>query len=427
MSQRSLAEWLCWQESLNPLEIDLGLDRVREVAERLNLRPPEGSVFLVAGTNGKGSVVSALHSVCHGQGLITGTYTSPHLLRYNERVCLSGKPVADQQFIDAFEAIEAVRGELPLTYFEYGTLAAFWILSRVPVDVWIIEVGLGGRLDATNVIDPDFSLITTIDFDHQLFLGTTIAEIAREKAGVLRGAGYGFFGDPNMPATIADVADGLRANLHRQGVDFGFKVDGASWSFWGAGLEMKGLPLPLGCPQIQLQNQSLALAAIEAWRPGLLDDSAAVARALVGSIPAGRFQTLATKNAGGITKALEWVLDVGHNPQALNVLAENLDALPPRRITAVLGILADKDVGAIVEAFAGRVERWIVTDISSARGQSARVLSEKLSALGVDAHIEPIHAAAFAQAVETTPEGGRILVFGSFFVVGPAMLWLGML
>ena len=320
-----------------------------------------------------------------------------------------------------------MRGELPLTYFEYGTLAAFWILSRVPVDVWIIEVGLGGRLDATNVIEPDFSLITTIDFDHQLFLGTTIAEIAREKAGVLRRAGYGFFGDPNMPATIADVADGLRANLHRQGVDFGFKVDGASWSFWGAGLEMKGLPLPLGCPQIQLQNQSLALAAIEAWRPALLDDSAAVARALVGSIPAGRFQTLATKNAGGITKALEWVLDVGHNPQALHVLAENLDALPPRRITAVLGILADKDVGAIVEAFAGRVERWIVTDVSSARGQSARVLSEKLSALGVDAHIEPIHAGAFAQAVETTPEGGRILVFGSFFVVGPAMLWLGML
>lgn len=427
MSQRSLAEWLCWQESLNPLEIDLGLDRVREVAERLNLSPPEGSVFLVAGTNGKGSVVSALHAVCHGQGLITGSYTSPHLLRYNERVCLSGKPVADQQFIDAFEAIEAVRGELPLTYFEYGTLAAFWILSRVPVDVWIIEVGLGGRLDATNVIEPDFSLITTIDFDHQLFLGTTLAEIAREKAGVLRGSGDGFFGDPNMPATIADVADGLRANLHRQGVDFGFKVDVASWSFWGAGLEIKGLPLPLGCPQTQLQNQSLALAAIEAWRPGLLDDSAAVARALVGSIPAGRFQTLATKNAGGITKALEWVLDVGHNPQAMRVLAENLDALPARPVTAVLGILADKDVGAIAEVFAGRIERWIVTDVSNARGQSARVLSEKLSALGVDAHIEPIHAAAFAQAVEKTPEGGRILVFGSFFVVGPAMLWLGML
>ena len=427
MSQRSLAEWLCWQETLNPLEIDLGLDRVREVAERLNLRPPEGSVFLVAGTNGKGSVVSALHAVCHGQGLRTGTYTSPHLLRYNERVCLSGEPVADQQFVDAFEAIEAVRGELPLTYFEYGTLAAFWILSRVAVDVWIIEVGLGGRLDATNVIEPDFSLITTIDFDHQLFLGTTLAEIAREKAGVLRGAGYGFFGDPNMPATIADVADGLRANLHRQGVDFGFKVDPASWSFWGTNLEMKGLPLPLGCPQHQLQNQSLALAAIEAWRPGLLDDSAAVARALVGSIPAGRFQTLATNDAGGITKALEWVLDVGHNPQALRVLGENLDALPPRRITAVLGMLADKDVGAIVEAFAGRVERWIVTDVSSARGQSARVLAEKLNALGIDAHIEPIHAAAFAQAVETTPEGGRILVFGSFFVVGPAMQWLGML
>ena len=427
MSQRSLADWLCWQETLNPLEIDLGLDRVRVVAERLNLQPPEGSVFLVAGTNGKGSVVSALHAVCHGQGLRTGTYTSPHLLRYNERVCLSGEPVADQQFVDAFEAIEAVRGELPLTYFEYGTLAAFFILSRVAVDVWIIEVGLGGRLDATNVIEPDFSLITTIDFDHQLFLGNTLAEIAREKAGILRGTGYGFFGDPNMPATITDVADGLRTNLHRQGVDFGFKVDPASWSFWGTNMEMKGLPLPPGCPQIQLQNQSLALAAIEAWRPGLLDDSAAVARALVGSIPAGRFQTLATNDAGGITKALEWVLDVGHNPQALRVLAENLDALPPRPLTAVLGMLADKDVEAIVEAFAGRVERWIVTDVSSARGQSARVLAEKLNALGVDAHIEPTHAAAFAQAAESSPEGGRILVFGSFFVVGPAMQWLGML
>jgi len=427
MSQRSLAEWLCWQESLNPLEIDLGLDRVRQLAEHLNLKPPEGSVFLVAGTNGKGSVVSALHAVCYGQGLKTGTYTSPHLLRYNERVCVSGKPVADQQFVDAFEAIEAVRGEIPLTYFEYGTLAAFWILSRVPVDVWIIEVGLGGRLDATNVIEPDFSLITTIDFDHQLFLGTTLAEIAREKAGIFRRAGYGFFGDPNMPATIADVADDLKADLHRQGVDFGFKLDAASWSFWSAGVEMKGLPLPVGCPQVQLQNQSLVLAAIEAWRPGLLDDSAAVARALADSIPAGRFHRLATDEAGGVRKNLEWVLDVGHNPQALRALIESMNGLPPCSLTAVLGMLADKDVGAIVEAFAGRVDRWIVTDVSSVRGQSASALSEKLNALGVDAYIEPIHAAAFAQAVETTPEGGRILVFGSFFVVGPAMQWLGML
>jgi dihydrofolate synthase/folylpolyglutamate synthase len=426
MQQRSLAEWLRWQETLNPLEIDLGLDRVRAVAEQLNLMPPPGSVFLIAGTNGKGSVVNTLHHLCHEQGLVTGSYTSPHLYHYNERVCISGKPVDDALFVAAFDAIEAVRGSLPLTYFEFGTLAAFWILSRRAVDVWIIEVGLGGRLDATNIIEPDFSLITTIDFDHQTFLGDTLEAIAGEKAGILRAAGEGFFGDTEVPAAIAAKANDLEIVLQRQGYEFGFEIADDGWAFYSPQLNLHDLPLPPGSPTVQLQNQSLALAALAAWRPELLANLPAVRRALQRAIPRGRFQLHNTSAVSGVQKSLEWVLDVGHNPQALSALSANVEALPLKPTTAVLGMLADKDVAAVVARFAGLVGRWIVTDVGSQRGQSAEVLGAKLKALGVTPVIEADIACALSRAAEESPENGRILVFGSFFVVGPAMQWLGL-
>jgi dihydrofolate synthase/folylpolyglutamate synthase len=426
MQQRSLAEWLRWQETLNPLEIDLGLDRVRAVADRLDFRPPPGSVFLIAGTNGKGSVVNTLHQVCHEQGVVTGTYTSPHLSRYNERVCIAGSPVDDAQFVAAFDAIEAVRGELPLTYFEYGTLAAFWILSRAAVDVWIIEVGLGGRLDATNIIEPDFSLITTIDFDHQTFLGNTLAAIATEKAGILRAAGQGFFGDNEVPLAISSKAEDLELALQRQGHEFGFVIAADGWAFYSHSVQLQDLPLPPGNPRVQLQNQSLALAALAAWRPDLLVDRPAVQRALQQAIPEGRFQRHNTSDAGGISKSLEWVLDVGHNPQALSALSASVAALSPKPTTAVLGMLADKDVAAVVSRFGSLVNLWVVTDVGSQRGQSAQSLAAKLSMLGVRPVIEPEIEQALLHAIAATPEDGRILVFGSFFVVGPAMQWLGL-
>jgi dihydrofolate synthase / folylpolyglutamate synthase len=426
MQQRSLAEWLRWQETLNPLEIDLGLDRVRKVADRLDLQPPLGSVFLIAGTNGKGSVVNTLQQVCYEQGLVTGTYTSPHLSRYNERVCISGRPVADAEFVAAFDAIEAVRGELPLTYFEFGTLAAFWILSRSAADVWIIEVGLGGRLDATNILEPDFSLITTIDFDHQAFLGNTLEAIAAEKAGILRATGHGFFGDTQVPLAISAAAERLHLKLQRQGHEFGFVPATQSWAFYSQSAQLQDLPLPPGSPAVQLQNQSLALAALAAWRPELLADVPAVRRALKRAIPPGRFQVHNSSAAGGVSKALEWVLDVGHNPQALSALSANVAAMPHKPMTVVLGMLADKDVTSVVSRFAGLIDCWIVTDVGSQRGQTAEVLAAKLSALGLNPAIEPELDKALLQAIAGSPEHGRILVFGSFFVVGPAMEWLGL-
>jgi len=426
MQQMSLAEWLRWQETLNPLEIDLGLDRVRAVADQLDLTPPSGSVFLIAGTNGKGSVVNTLHQLCHEQGLVTGTYTSPHLYRYNERVCISGQPVEDEQFVAAFAAIEAVRGELQLTYFEYGTLAAFWILSRTAVDVWIIEVGLGGRLDATNILEPDFSLITTIDFDHQAFLGDTLEAIAAEKAGILRAAGQGFFGDIAVPAAISSKAERLQLALQRQGHEFGFVMAEDGWAFYSQHLHLHDLPLPPGSPTVQLYNQSLSLAALAAWRPGLLADVPAVRRALYRAIPKGRFQIHNTSIAGGAQKSLEWVLDVAHNPQALSALSANVAALPQKPTTAVLGMLADKDVSAVVTRFAGIVDRWIVTDVGSQRGQTAEMLAAKLKAFGLTPVIEANIDRALSRAAADSLDDGRVLVFGSFFVVGPAMQWLGL-
>ncbi len=427
MQQRSLADWLCWQETLNPLEIDLGLDRVRAVAARMELQPPQGSVFLVAGTNGKGSVVRSLECICRANGLKTGTYTSPHLFTYNERVCVSGDAASDDQFIDAFVAIEELRGDLPLTYFEYGTLAAFKILSDARVDVWIIEVGLGGRLDATNIIEPDFSLITTIDYDHQSFLGDTLPEIAREKAGILRAKGQGFFGDYEVPESIAQVADSLSLSVRTQGDDFGFEVVGDSWIFAGETVRIDGLPLPPGNPEVQLKNQSLALAALEAWRPELLADKARLSAALETAVPEGRFQILSKQHGpAGASKRLQWILDVGHNPQAMRALEANLDALPAQPTTLVLGMLADKDVAAVVASLKARVERWIVTDVAAGRGQAAATLANKLAAHGVTAEIVADNAEAFQLARDTAPADSRILVCGSFFVVGPAMQWLSM-
>ncbi len=425
MPGRTLAEWLDWQETLNPLEIDLGLDRIRRVADSLDLQPPPGAFFLIAGTNGKGSVVNSLHQLCHAQGLVTGTYTSPHLVNYNERVCVGGKPVADRDFVAAFEAIEAVRGDLPLTYFEFGTLAAFWILSRKAVDVWIIEVGLGGRLDATNILEPDFSLITTIDFDHQAFLGDTIEKIAAEKAGILRTEGQGFFGDFDVPDSITRVAEALDVSLQRQGIEFGFEADSDSWSFRCAETTLDNLPLPPGEPQVQLKNQSMALAALAKWRPELLSDHASIARALSGALPAGRFQIVETAAAGGSSKPLTWVLDVGHNPQALRSLGANLQRLQNKPVTAVLGMLADKDIAAVAAA-AACVTQWIVTDVPGERGQTGESLQQRLAKHGVQSHVEADVERALQHAVDITPPGETILVFGSFFTVGPALEWLGM-
>jgi len=420
MVRRTLDDWLTWQESLNTEEIDLGLDRVRDVAARLNLQQPDNGVFLIAGTNGKGSVVAALSKLLAGAGKRSGSYTSPHLIRYNERVCINGEPVSDEQLIAGFEAVEAVRGDIPLTYFEFGTLAAFVVLSEAQLDAWVIEVGLGGRLDATNVIEPDVSLITTIALDHQSFLGDTIDAIAREKAGIMRAGKPALFGDPEMPAAIAEEAERYGAQLLRQGLDFGFTIDDDYWVFDVTALKLDELPLPPGDSGPQLQNQSLALAAINIIRPEWLSDTAAVRAALQDCSPAGRFYIADTEKP-----AHQWVLDVGHNPQALQAFYNNLSSLESRPTTLVLGMLADKDAILLGRLFGDAADVCITTDVVAPRGQTGQQLAQKLadSGLEVDEVIADNHD-AMARAAELTPDGGRIVVCGSFFVVGPALEWL---
>lgn len=416
---RSLADWLRWQESLNPREIDLGLDRVRQVAERLPLVIPKGGVFTIAGTNGKGSTASCLERLLMANDRRVGLYTSPHLVRYNERIRFNGEDVQDARLVEAFETIEAMRREVPLTFFEFGTLAAMMLFSQESCDAWILEVGLGGRLDAVNLIDPDFSLITTIGFDHQDWLGETLEEIAAEKAGILRANRPGFYGDTPPPHAIVARAAELGTTLHCLGRAYAFETAGAAWSWRGRQVVLDGLPLPEVADAAQLRNVSLALAAAEACDPALLAPGA-VAAALSGPRPAGRFQV--------VGRAPQWVLDVAHNPQAAEVLAGRLDRLGKAgATTAVIGMLADKQVEPFIEALAGRVDRWIVARVDDRRASDGAALAAtigRLTGQRVTCMDEP--AAAFERAVELTPASGRILCCGSFRIVGPALQWLGL-
>lgn len=418
MTQRSLADWLSWQESLNPHAIDLGLDRVHEVAARLSFEPPTDAVFTVAGTNGKGSTASFLEYLMAANGRSTGVYMSPHLVRYNERVRVDGIPVSDRRLVAAFETVEAVRGDVPLTYFEYGTLAAMVIFGETECRAWILEVGLGGRLDAVNVIDPDYSLITTVALDHQEWLGRTMDAIAAEKAGILRPAKPAFYGDEPCPEAILSRARDLGAGLHCYGRDYDYETGEDTWTWRGESVELVGLPQPDVADGAQLRNLSLALAAIEIFDPALLQQPA-VDRALLAERPAGRFQVVEREH--------QWILDVAHNPQAARVLCDRLRHPEPRATTAVFGLLATKQADAVLQEIASVVDRWIVCSMPGCRAVSAQDLAATLAGIGSSViDISETPEQGFDLAASVTGRGDRILVCGSFHMVGPALRWLGL-
>lgn len=417
MRRNTLADWLRWQESLSPHEIDLGLDRVRIVAERLTLERPAGNVFTIGGTNGKGSTASFLERLISANGRCTGLYTSPHLVRYNERICVNGAPVDDRRLVEAFEVVESARGDVPLTYFEFGTLAALVIFSRARTDVWILEVGLGGRLDAVNVINPDFSLITTVALDHQEWLGQTIDAIASEKAGIMRSEAAAFYGDqPGLTIIEARAAE-LGTSLRVFGREFGYAADPNTWTWRGESERVADLPYPEISDDAQLRNISLALAAAEACDPQLLNRSAVV-NALQAARPSGRFQI--------VERAHQWILDVAHNPQAADLLCERLGALQKSsEMTAVIGMLADKEVGSFAMKLAGQVDRWVVCSVEDSRAVSGETLAARIEAVGEQSvSICGTPDEAFEIAARSTAVGGRILVCGSFRIVGPALRWL---
>jgi dihydrofolate synthase/folylpolyglutamate synthase len=423
-----LDEWLAYQASVHPRAIDLGLERLREVLARLGWRRPDVAVITVAGTNGKGSVVALCAAMLTAADYRVGTFTSPHLRDYRERIQIGNRSVLTTELIAAFERIEAARGDIGLTFFEYNTLAALLILEQANLDVWILEVGMGGRLDAVNVVDPQVAVVVSIGLDHQEFLGSTLEAIGREKAGIFRAGRPAVLGSDALPPVVAGTATALGAVLKRLGTEFtGVREPsetGASglWHYRGTRWDLPHLPAPALRGETQYDNAATAIAAIEELGPRFQVPAAAIARGLESVRLVARFQVLA--DPSGCTPT--WILDVAHNPAAARVLAGNLRALPKRgRTLAVCGILADKDAAGIVGELAPGIDAWFFVSLPGERGGSGAALAARvLPSLGVPVQACDGVTAACAAALAAAVASDRIVVFGSFHTVGPALDWL---
>lgn len=423
MSSRPVDAWLRHQESLHPRMVDLGLSRVHRVLDRLDVRPPAGRVITVAGTNGKGSTVTLIHDLLLAAGGRPGLYMSPHLVRYNERIRLAGRVVSDEALVRAFEQVESARRNDPLTFFEFGTLAAFAAFASAGCDTWVLEVGLGGRLDAVNVLDADLALVTTVGLDHQEILGDTVAEIAWEKAGILRSGRPSLYGDTPVPEPITAEARRLGSPLEVLGRDFGYRRNERtrSWSWFHGGKSIEVLPAPPHWSEAQYRNASLVLAALTHLADPPALEARVRDRVLSSSRPDGRFQLVQRPDH-------QWVLDVAHNPQAAAVLRAQLDTLEPvPETTIVLALLSDKVVPAFVLELAPVGTRWIVASVDDPRASAPDRMLRELAEAGVNnAKVAGSPDAALELARQLTVPGGRIVVCGSFRVVGPALQWLGL-
>lgn len=406
-----LPEWLRRLETLSPREIDLGLERVAEVFGRMRLEPP-ARVIIVGGTNGKGSSVEMLRALLAGSGVI-GTYTSPHVIRYNERIAVDGQPAADAEIVAAFERVEAARDDVPLTYFEFGTLAALAAFDAAGVTTAVLEVGLGGRLDAVNVVDPDASLITNVSLDHCDWLGNDVESIGYEKAGIMRAGKPVVFAGTDMPASVADHASAVGAQLVCAGRDYTWTCDaGDRWSWRGRLVELTGLGLPALRGPMQLQNAAGALAILEALGLRELLAPEIVSRALSNVRLLGRMQV--------VEKERRWLFDVAHNPDAAAALAASLRQHEAPAAVAIVGILDDKNVEGIVGPLAALVDRWVAVTAASPRAIEAAELSRRVAnETGKACLIADSAEQAIATAREMAGSDGSVLVTGSFYTVGP--------
>jgi len=413
----TLEDWLDYQQRVHPRAIELGLDRVRVVWQRLGAPTPAPVVVTIGGTNGKGSTVAFLEAMLAASGRRVGAYTSPHLLRYNERVRVLGLDASDASLVDAFARIESARGDIALTYFEYGTLAALWIFAHSALDVVLLEVGLGGRLDAVNLIDADVAIVTTIDLDHQDWLGDDRDSIGREKAGIFRAGRPAIVGESDPPGGLLDAAGRIGADLRRAGRDFEFaRSPDGGWR-WRAGDVELDLPLPHLAAPAQLANAAAAVAALHALRGRLGWSPAAIAAGVAGARIGARLQRF------GSDPFL--IVDVAHNPQAARMLADWLRSVPVAgRTLAVFGALGDKDVRGIADALASEIDAWFIggLEYDSPRGLGAGALVASIAepararAIAHD-RIDTALAAAWADA----RSGDRVIAFGSFFVAAAAL------
>ncbi|BAO29107.1 bifunctional tetrahydrofolate synthase/dihydrofolate synthase [Sulfuritalea hydrogenivorans] len=418
--------WLAHLEALHPrgsAGIELGLERVAAVKSRLGQRET-CPVILVGGTNGKGSTCAMLERILLAAGYRVGLYTSPHLLHYNERVRINAVAADDASLCDAFVRVEQARGDAALTYFEFGTLAAWEVFAAAGLDAVILEVGLGGRLDATNVYEPACAIVTGIDLDHMDFLGDDREAIGREKAGIFRAGVPAICGDPKPPQSLLSHAGAVGARLQVMGRDFGYQRQEQQWLYWSrpadaAEIRRGGLAFPALRGDQQLANAACALAALDALHHRLPVAMKDIRQGLIEVELAGRFQVLPGRPAV--------VLDVAHNPQAARVLAANLGNMGFHRNTwAVFGMLADKDIDGVIDALGERVTHWLPCTLEGRRAASADSLASLLRARGMTVQEEfesPATALLYAQ--ENAGEDDRILAFGSFLTVAAAMQLLG--
>ena len=412
----TLTDWLTWQETLHPRKIDLGLERVASVAERLQLLHPDFTIVTVAGTNGKGSSVAMLEAVLLVAGYQIGAYTSPHLQHYNERIRIGGQEIDDASLCSAFSAVDEARGTVSLSYFEFGTLAALLLFNQASLDVAILEVGLGGRLDAVNILDGDVALITAIDIDHRAWLGNDRETIGQEKAGILRAARPAICSDANPPHSVEKRARELGAPWFALGEQYHYQAMASSWNWQGTGSSFEGLPLPALPGQHQLDNAAGVLMVLEA-----LADKYPVSRTAVE-------KGLQTVNLNGrcqiLSGAVELVFDVAHNAASAACLSQVLqDHATSGATYLVLGMLDDKDIDEFTLALADSVDHWYLASLGGDRGLTAARLQDGMRQLQADSKIRcfPDTATALQQAKMDAASGDRIVISGSFVTVAEAL------
>lgn len=416
---RSIDKWLHWQESLHFTAIELGLERCRRVANNMGLLNPSYNVISVAGTNGKGSSIIMLDRILRNAGYKIGRYTSPHLLRYNERICINGIEATDTELCESFDRIDRARGSISLTYFEFGTLAALDLFRQHSVQLAILEVGLGGRLDAVNILDADISLITSIDIDHQEWLGNNRESIGREKAGIFRNLAPAICSEPNPPQSLLDCSEALGTPISILGSDYQFNLINDTWSWSTKDTRIERLPRPMKYCDFQIQNASgvlMLLAKIQDEYPVSTEN---IKQGLSSFRLEGRFQII----PGAIPK----ILDVAHNRESIKALVNSLKVIPCYGKThIILGMLKDKDHQRVIKELIEITDTWHFVSISQDRGIEAKILTSKLKALGrleniseysnVEEALDKIHKLSMPD--------DRIIITGSFYTVGAAIRYL---
>lgn len=416
MRFQTLDQWLSWQESLNPREIDLGLERVARVLQRMGHKAHfDCPLITVAGTNGKGSVVAYLEAIALAGGIVTCSYTSPHIMRYNERIRINGHEIDDKCLCMAFERIDRARGAEPLTYFEFGTLAAIDLFMAAKPGLVIMEIGLGGRLDAVNVMQPSTSVITTVAIDHTDWLGTDREAIGLEKAGILRRGSPAVCGDENPPQSLLEHAAKLGVDIKLIGDDFRVEREAGKWRLHTAGETMDQLPLPALVGEFQLSNAATAIIAIRSLT-GFDATVDAIQQGLRQASLPGRFQRIGQQP--------DIILDVAHNLQAADSLVSQLKAEACSGKThAVVAMLADKPVAELVQRLSGEIDYWYTAGLESvSRGLSASQMSDAVEQLGSDVKLCAASTVAGAcdQALTAAAKDDRIIIFGSFYTVAEA-------